>query len=277
MEAIEYLEALGGLSEVYSQKKYGTIENHNSSFSKNELDIIHKFEKEYNLNWDDLSLKNLPVFEEFLDDEITKIADHGIIDYPVDDEIKLIRDGIELDVNYFREYDFKLGENVKPFLAQYKFSKMDILDGIRNPVQIFQFNNGSFLIKTRHRINSDDPWSVVGLLNIEKQGVKTVTIHSYIATHESLTEGYSAIRLFLSLLNWYGVKLNFNGKVKKFFYEEFNPGNNIDFSNLFQSEKPSNNTTLFMNIRTGYVSATIAFLYGFNTNLYFSEFKRKEI
>jgi len=283
-----YLSALSNLMERVTAKKYMLT---NTNFSKPltgkyELEINSKFKSDLGFGLNEVnSIVEIKKYEDKIDLEFSKIAKQKILKYPVEDEITLLKLAKKSSKEYLDGHTITLLEQRKFFLDLYKINIPTLISLVKTSKQVFVISteedkrteNVFILNKTKHRnIN----YNVFAHLNHGTMELSTFTVANLFYIQESLSENYSPVRLFLTLLNKYGVILKINGVSKKFFLKETIINKNIDGrQDLFEVGevvgKPKVYVTSFVKPMNLYTD--VAFVYGINETEYSNDFLRRDI
>lgn len=225
----------------------------------------------YNLSTDEDRLK----YESLVGSYMTKILNQFKDKDRVSDEVALLKKSINIDVNQIEFKDIHISHSAIECLKDIRISLNGINSWLENPefVILFRTEHNKDYLCTKVVQNEGIKKVLLYHINKEPFGleVKSIFLLSYNRFNNMVN---NPIRLFLFMVNEYGIDIIINNTTKKFHIEIESPDGNCEF------RSPKKNTKII-----GYtIGKTISpnkhvfhFAYGINLTSYVSDYKSKKI
>lgn len=199
------------------------------------------------------------------------------------DETQLVKDSMDLNPNELSTTTFSIADGLKSYLKSMGISNADYIKPWFNKLDYCRYfkildsenilatkrislNGISKILFTHIIIHVDDKREIV------QYEVTNIAIVNYTRFEDMFT---SPVRLFLYLLDEYGLDINYNGKVKKLFYKEEITDENATIS---WSSKSKLLSAGIQNIKDKENNKNyLIFVYGFDYENILEDYKSKAI
>lgn len=283
----EYIESLGRLFEYSSNKKY--------RIKRNEFLHDHIGQLAMRVNSEIIAKHNLDVFKLESTEQLTEYSEmlgrllseytyRSIVSRDYDDEIKLLRRSYLIDPVKLRELNMDISEFIRDFFDKLPVKAIDIIKWIHSKSVCVAFVPdkeliGIYFVTFRATIDSVERIIIVNLDHQDRVGnkfddrkVRIVSI--FIVRHSSYQELIQyPIRLFLRLLDIYGLDIEINQITKRFHKEAHVPMSiyspSLNFM-MVKNPKASDVYTTFSLMLTKF-GAHLQFVYGINKSKYLDD------
>lgn len=220
--------------------------------------------------------------EELLGKMVSSIINNELTP-SIADETQLVKDSVDLNPDELSTTTFSIADGLKNYLKSIGISNADYIKPWFNKLDYCRYfkildsenilatkrislNGVSKILFAHIIIHVDDKRKIV------QYEVTNIAIVNYIRFEDMFT---SPVRLFLYLLDEYGLDINYNGKVKKLFYKEEVTDENATIS---WSSKSKLLSAGIQNIKdTKNNKNYLIFVYGFDYENILKDYKLKAI
>ena len=171
--------------------------------------------------------------------------------------------------------------NIRDYLKIYQLNIPEANSIIKNPSQVVCISDPNQPFPKDYLLTSNVRYKnrlYNAFIHLAQRSEDQTMVQNFIITDNELTEGYSPVRLFLNILDWFGSVIKINNKTQKFFRRENIPSHG-DTTTLFDIVDHSLKDSIIIcgTMVPGYVSVTMFFTYGFNSTQYFDSLKKGTI
>ena len=165
--------------------------------------------------------------EDYLGKLITSIMNNELTS-SIADETQLVKDSVDLNPDELSTTTFSIADGLQNYLKSMGISKAEYIKQWFNKLdycRYFKILNSENILATK-RISLGGIQKILFahiIIHVDDKREKiqfevtNIAIVNYIKFKDMLT---SPVRLFLYLLDEYGIDINYNGKIKKLFYKE---------------------------------------------------------
>lgn len=245
-------------------------------------EVISDIKSTYNLSFDDIVTKEDALrYESALSDYISEVLNKHNKLYN-EDEVKLMKKSERIDPSSLSTYRFNLQEHIFDILKGVKISSAGIQAWLKKPdhVDIFKSNNVvNYLCTKRVKVPNRAEYIVFYHANKHPElEENTLDIQSLFFIHykEYSDMLNSPVRLFLFLLDNYGLEIESQGRTSKFLIEANSDNmsmkmaqNGRSYGQVYRKQSFSTETQQMQQL--------IIFSYGIDIDRYLKDFKEKMI
>lgn len=245
--------------------------------------VISEIEIKYDLAFDSVRSKNDALeYEQALSKYVTYILNEDSENIYNEDEILLMKKSTSINNTSLKEYDFKFSHHISDILNGVKISSTGISEWLKNPdfIELFESNEvENYLCTKRVKLFNRTEYIIFyHAAKNDKSQQKELDLNSLFFIHyKNYSDMLSnPIRLFLFLLDNYGLEIECENKISRFVIEanseqlKINLPANTLFYGQMQSKRIFNEVKKEMN-------NLIIFSYGIDVNKYLSDFNEKMI
>jgi hypothetical protein len=245
--------------------------------------VISEIEIKYDLAFDCVQSKNDALeYEQALSNYVSYILNEESENIYNEDEIHLMKKSKSINNTSLKEYDFNFSDHITDVLSGVKISSTGISDWLKNPdfIELFESNEvENYLCTKRVKLFNRAEYIIFyHATKKDKSQQKELDLHSLFFIHyKNYSDMLSnPIRLFLFLLDNYGLEIECEGKVSRFVIEANSeqlkmnlPANTLSYGQMQGKH--------IFNYDKKEMSNLIIFSYGIDLNKYLSDFNNNMI
>lgn len=229
---VETAAAYGRLLEYSSNKRYGLIDNYLLDSGIDALALEFNKEIKAKSKLDILELEEYQLiseYEDIVDQLLTDFTYRYIISATESDEGKLLQTSYEIGIDFLRRISLSTDTTLRENLAHSPLTIPELISLIKNCHASFACNFGEekpqeLFINTTKRLRGQEKLIYVHISNIINRNVPseekwTIDAIGIFSKPEFLQHFNQPVELFLKILDHYGLEININDTIKKYFYK----------------------------------------------------------